>query len=149
MASVTHVATLKFHYDDACEVQVKQLSEFLSCHPELERVTCIGVKTGYTDRVYSQAANLNAAVVFTDKCWKKDLQPLIRVRRLYEIVKPIFNDGIVVFANTSVKDVFGCIERLANAEYCAFCNAENLYLMRWYQVGNALVVECCVDCESG
>ena len=155
------IVTLNFHCIDdendedddegqrAAQLRAGELKEFLSYHPELAQVSCIGVKTGYTDRLYSRARELKAAVVFTDKCWQKGLKPLVLVPSVYENVKPIFNVSTVVFENTNANDVFGLIERLADAEYCAFCNAENIMRINWYKLGNETVMECCVDCESG
>jgi hypothetical protein len=132
----------------------EQLEKFLEDNPSLKDVKCICVNTGYTDRIIDNEEildDLDAAVVFTDKCWNSDLKPLIFDQEIHDLVANIkgVDDGSCVFKESSPAAVFSCISSLQMAEYCGCCSAGNFYRAEFYDVDGKIVMVAMVDCESG
>lgn len=142
--------------DSDCEelTMDEQLAKFLAANPKLANVECICVNTGYTHRIIENEELLDdivPAVVFTDKCWNADLKPYINDQVLHDLVINIkgIDDGTCVFDSKDADNVFSCIDDLHNAEYCGFCNTDNLYHAEWYEIDGKIVMVAKVDCESG
>lgn len=129
-----------------------QLDGVLREHPNLASVACIAVCTGYTDRLVTSPQLLEVlqpAVVYTDKIWDPELDPVIINPRAHVLCSQISDDGVCVFTDSDASKVFHYVECLGEADYCGFCNVQNVMGLEWHEVDGQLVLMCTVDTESG
>jgi hypothetical protein len=142
-----------YHSDSDCDCDSegdiednyrKMLDTFLDQNPHLKKVACIAIQTSYTHRIINQT-DLEFSVCFTDKCWAPQLAPTIHNMETYNIIKDVIDDGVVVFDDYDVDNVFNRIDLLGSGQYCSFCKISNLYEMIWYKVGDNILVLCTVD----
>jgi hypothetical protein len=151
--NTTVIAQFTRAYDSDDDDNVyDQVDDYLRKNDELQKIDCIAIYTGYTDRIISskkRLKNIMPAVIFTDKFWNKDLHPKVFDQSIYEMVKPVISDGAVAFKANEVMKVFEYIDILNNADYCEFCNSNNLYRLEWYKNNDKVILVAHVDTESG
>lgn len=140
--------------DEYGNFEDKNFSEFdqlIDDNENLRNVYCIGIHTGYTDRLMNKKKRkeLGYAVCFTDICWSRGARPVIVDREIYETVRKVSNEGTVVFKDNAASNVFNYVDMLNDADYCGCCNTDNIYQVDWYEVDGKTVMICYVDCESG
>jgi hypothetical protein len=127
---------------------VIKLHDFLAENPELADVTCVAIKTGYTDRIINND-DLGFAVCLTDMFSSPKLAPNIKNQKIYDIAKQVIHHGTVVFDDKDTLSVFNRVSELNAADYCSCCNVANIFKMQWFKVGEDVVLVCHVDTESG
>jgi len=164
-------ATLKFRYpeydDDMTADEVdaivlnaykKNLEDFLRFHPVLNKVSYIGVCTGYTDRIMRKQNAVeklrpSMSVIYGDRFTEPSDVLVIVDPNVYNLTKDIDqcrNMGTVIFEDSDPMHVFDYVTRLGDIKYCAFCQVSCIMSMNWYELSNGTTIMVCeVDTESG
>lgn len=130
----------------------KDFSEFeqlIDSNENLRNINCIGIHTGYTERIMNARyqKQLNYVVCFAS--WIRYREPVIVDAEIHNIVKKVITEGIVVFKDHRADNVFKYVDMLHDADYCGFCHIDSIYKIEWHKVDDKTIMICYVDCESG
>lgn len=136
----------EFFDENICK---EKFNTFVSEHPELQKVECIGIRTYYTDRVpRKKKCSDKLTMIFNNH---KGFPPYVMDEELYYLIdNKIDCTGVVMFKETNVLEVPYLIKKLDETNYCAMCTITNMYEAKFYDMGNKkLILICEVDTESG
>lgn len=132
------VSTLKI---DHSEPLGKQVESIIAERPDLEKIRCIAVEVGYTDRVMLRDLSLYPylAVVFTDPDWtsKNRCEPYISSLALHDIVSRVIDYNTCVFARTHAMEIVACIDDLRNLNLPI---SDRIDKLTWWRVEEDLIL---------
>ena len=126
-----------------------------------EAVAFDAYKTQLVDRNEVDAIVINTC--YFDRLTLGDIKEL-KVSALIEDEKVISFDGVVedfydtfkeqdlqglVFKSTKAIDTIELIRKLADIDYCAHCNVQNITDLIWYTVNGKTILYVAIDTESG
>ena len=112
--------------------------------PTLRSVSCIVVRTGFTERIALSKdlqTRVSPGVEYSWPGFRGD-------PRLGALVASLEGDGTVVFPHTDAAELPSAVERIEKAGYCACCEFFWVTHVKWIEVRGQTVLWCNLDTES-
>lgn len=150
--TLTEIATYvpecieSFEDENVDDILSKNYKEFLNDNEELQNVRCIIVNTHYTNRILAKLkrgvrisnktgiAVIQSCNIFDKKKEFTTFSSSPRLLKLTNAISSLHGDGNVTFRFTDADQVYHCVRRLQEMDYCGFCCISSTFKMTWLKV---------------